>query len=221
MATQDLPSNAQDAANVLRALSPAELAGFGEIPGADLAIRIADTVQTATPGQLADASSKLSEGVQAARAHGFKQGTAGIEVKITRPNGEEVTCLLSEGARGKWLQQLPGYGKEKLNGASLLPWDDFEAVVKSLYNAIQDMSVRAGALQTDDAVLGQAYQIVTQGVRTYGGFSQVFFEPDGKGPGAGRRCSFLHLNWDASNHIYLCALFRASPAELNPISAPD
>jgi hypothetical protein len=115
MAQQDLSPQAQKALAAVQKLPQAEQAKVVEIISLDLATEIADEVQTSTPEKIAQASSAISDGIQAALARGFalasaragfKQitapdDTAAIEVKITRPNEEEVTCLLSEGARGK------------------------------------------------------------------------------------------------------------------------
>jgi hypothetical protein len=219
MAQQELSPNAKKAIAALNALPPTELAAVVAIASATLATKIRDAVPNSTSKKRAEASSKLVEGVQAARAHGFKQvrapdGTTAIEVKITRPNGEEVTCLLSEGARGKLYQELAGYGKNELQGATLLSHDDFEAVVESLDSTIRGQKVDNGVLQTEDAALKQAYQIVTKGVRRDGGFSWAVFDVDERGAVAGRRVGASDFWLGAGAYRDDCALFGAAPAEL-------
>jgi hypothetical protein len=181
------------------------------------AAEIAKKVSTARPEQLAEASSHIDEAVKTA-SHGFRQvtapdGTAAIEVKITRPNGEDVTCLLSEGARGKWYGDLADYGKDKLQGATLLSHADFEAVVDSLFQAINGQKVANGALQTEDQALKQAYQIVTEGVRWDGGFSWADFVLDSGGAVVGRRVDDIVISWHDRYSRGRCALFVSPPAE--------
>ena len=226
MAQQDLSPQAQSAITTLQELPPTEQAtvvrtislGLVRTISLGLAQRIWRAVKTATPTQLARASAHVVERGEAALAHGFREVTApddtkAIEVKITRPNGEEVTCLLSEGARGTSHRDLAGYGKKELNGASLLPHADFEAVVDSLCNAIQGMKVLDGALDTDDAVLKQAYQIVKKRVRRDAGVSHVCFVLDDGGAVAGRRIFGSDDFWNILAGRHSCALFGASPAE--------
>jgi hypothetical protein len=182
-----------------------------------LATKIADAAQTSTAAQLAEASSHIDEAVKTA-SHGFRQvtapdGTAAIEVKITRPTGEDVTCLLSEGARGKWYRDLADYGKDKLQGATLLSRNDFKAVVKSLYKAISGQKVANDALQIEDAALKQAYQIVTEGVRRDRGFSWAEFVLDSGGAVVGRRVARIVNCWYVRNFRFECALFVSPPAE--------
>jgi hypothetical protein len=173
---------------------------------------------TATPEKIAEASSKIVEGVKAALAHGFNQvtacdGTKAIEVKITRTNGEEVTYLLSEGARGTRYQELAGYGNHKLNGATLVSYLDFVAVVDSLLEAIRGLKEVRGVLQAEDAALKKAHQIVSEGVRRDGGFSWVVFDLDDRGAVAGRRIFGGGSGWVDGGYRCYCALFGASPAE--------
>ena len=219
MAQQDLSQKAQEAIAALNALPLTELEAVVAIASATLATKIRDAVPNSTSEKRAEASSKLVEGVQAARAHGFKQvtapdGTTAIEVKIMRPNGEEVTCLLSEGARGKLYQELRDYGKNELQGATLLSHDDFKAVVESLFSVIRGQKVDNGVLQTEDAALKQAYQIVTQGVRRDGGFSWAVFDLDEGGAVAAGRVWGSGDRWDVFDARAYWALFDAAPAEL-------
>jgi hypothetical protein len=217
MDQQQLSSDGRAALAAVQKLPPAEQARVVALVSTELAARIADAAPTSTPEKIAQASSAISDGIQAARAHGFREvkapdGTAAIEVKITRRNGEEVTCLLSEGARGKLYPDLAGYGKNELQGVTLLSHDDFKAVVESLYKAILGQGVVKGVLQTEDAALKQAYQIVTEGVRRDGGLSWVVFELDDEGAVAGRRVNGS-VCWDGCGHRSDCALFGAAPAE--------
>jgi hypothetical protein len=181
------------------------------------AAEIAKKVSTARPEQLAEASSHIDEAVKTA-SHGFRQvtapdGTAAIEVKITRPNGEDVTCLVSQGARGKWYRGLADYGRNELQGATLLSRNEFKAVVESLYKAISGQKVANGALQTEDQALKQAYQIVTEGVRRDEGFSWAEFVLDSGGAVVSRRVDGYDGFWDADSYRSLCALFVSPPAE--------
>jgi hypothetical protein len=162
--------------------------------------------------------SNQGSGQAISTTHGFKQGrapddTAAIEVKITRPNGEEVTCLLSEGAKGKVYSQLATYGKKDLKGATLLTHDDFKAVVDSLYSAIKGYTAVKDALQTEDQALQQAYIIVTEGVRRAGGFSWAKFDLDSGGAVVGRRVNDHDLYWRDGNTRFCCAAFVSPPAE--------
>jgi hypothetical protein len=214
---QQLSQAGEEALKAVKALPPAEQATVVSLASADLAAKIAQKVSTAPPEQLAKASSEIDQGIKTA-THGFKQvtapdGTAAIEVKITRPTGEDVTCLLSEGARGKWYGDLADYGKDKLQGATLLTHADFQAVVESLYKAINDQKVANDALQTDDAALKQAYQIVTEGVRRDGGFSWAEFVLDSGGAVAGRRVDGYDSSWHDPGPRLRCALFVSPPAE--------
>jgi len=218
MAQQDLSPKAQDAVTALKALSPTELARVVAIASTELAAKIAGAVQTATPAQLTEASSKIVEGVQATLDHGFKKvkapdGTDAIEVKITRPNGTEVTCLLSEGARGLLYSDLADYGRKKLAGATLRSGNDFKAVVDRLLNAINGQKPVNDVLQTEDEALNQAYKIVTQGVRRNLGFSWAVFNLDDTGAVAGRRIYDNAGFWYVLDDRGCCALFGASPAE--------
>lgn len=219
MAEQQLSSKAQLALAVVNSLSPEEQAEVVSLTSANLAAKIAGAVQTSTPAQRAEASSALVEEVQAALAHGFKKveaadGKAAIEVKIKRPDGTEETCLLSEGARGKLDDQLADYGKYELEGATLLSLADFRAVVKSLNSAIQGQKVVNGVLETEDTALNQAYQIVTQGVRTDGGCPRAVFDLDERGAVARYRVKDEFYPWGGNSARYYCALFGASPEEL-------
>jgi hypothetical protein len=214
---QQLSQAGEEALKAVKALPPAEQATVVSLASADLAAKIAQKVSTAPPEQLAKASSEIDQGIKTA-THGFKQvtapdGTAAIEVKITRPTGEDVTCLLSEGARGKWYGDLADYGKDKLQGATLLTHADFQAVVESLYKAINDQKVANDALQTDDAALKQAYQIVTEGVRRGGGFSWAKFDLDSGGAVVGRRVYADGYDWIDDDLRNGCALFVSPPAE--------
>ena len=216
---RQLSEQGQKVLRAFQKLSPQDQAEIIAQGATALAAEVAKAAPTAAPNTRAKASSKLVEGVQAARAHGFKQviapdGTAAIEVKITRPNGEEVTCLLSEGARGKLYQDLRDYGKNELRGATLLSHDDFKAVVESLFSVIRGQKVDNGVLQTGDAALKQAYQIVTKGVRRDGGFSWAVFDVDERGAVAGRRVCPRGYSWCGPDSRAYCASYRAAPAEL-------
>jgi len=215
---QQLSKDAQAVVEAFRSLSTIEKGTVVALASTDLAAEIAKKVSTASPAQLAEASLHIDEAVKTA-SHGFRQvtapdGTAAIEVKITRPNGEDVTCLLSEGARGKWYRDLADYGKDKLLGATLLSRNDFKAVVDSLYEAISGQKVANGALQIEDAALKQAYQIVTEGVRRDGGFSWAKFDLDSGGAVVGRRVDGLGRGaWYDYDFRFRCALFVSPPAE--------
>lgn len=215
MEQQQLSSKAQAAFISLNELQPEERKQV-----LALANQINDAASPAKPEQRAEASSKLVEGVQAACAHGFKQltapdGKAAIEVRITRSHGGKVTCLLSEGVRGKWYRELADYGRNELQGVTLLSQDDFKAVVESLYSAIRGQKVVKGVLQTDDAALKQAYQIVTEGLRRDGRwFSWARFDLDKEGAVAGRPVYGNGYAWRVRDYRNFCALFGALPAEL-------
>lgn len=216
MGQQELSPRATKALAAVQELPQAELAQVVAIASTDLANRISAVAENSTSAKRAKASAEVVEGVKAALAHGFKQVEApdeAIEVKITRPNGEEVTCRLSEGARDKRYEELAGYGKVKLQNATLLSLTDFDAVVESLYKAIKGKKVTNGALQTEDAALKQAYQIATEGVRTDGGFSRGVFDLDHGGAVAGRRFVDYDNRCSADGFRGFCALFGASPAE--------
>jgi len=156
---------------------------------------------------------------QITRAHGFKQvkapdGTAAIAVKITRPNGEQVTCLLSEGARDKKNQDLADYGKNELQGSALLPHADFKAVAERLFYAIRGRRLNRldwgpYVLRTRDAALKQAFRIVTEVVRRDGGESHVWFDLDRRNTVVGMKVSDLYR--DIGNGRDYAALYRASP----------
>jgi len=213
-----LSQEAEAALVAVNKLSADEQATVVSLTTANLAAKIAGAVQTATPEELTEASVALTQGVQETLNHVFKKvkapdGTDAIEVKITRPNGREVTCLLSEGARGVRNVELADYGREKLAGATLLSRDDFEAVVDSLLKAIKGQRPVNGVLQTEDEALNQAYKIVTQGVRRDGGFSWAVFDLDDTGAVAGRRFHGYGAYWSGYDRRFSCALFGASPAE--------
>jgi hypothetical protein len=178
---------------------------------------IHDAASTVPAEKLAQASSNFDEAVKTA-THGFKQvtapdGIAAIEVKITRPTGEEVTCLLSEGAKGILYSKLADYGKNQLTGASLLTQDDFEAVVTSLFNAIKGLKVVNKVLQTRDEALKQAYTIVTEGVRRDLGFSWAKFDLDSEGGVSGHYVDAYALSWYVNLYRFACAAFVSPPAE--------
>ena len=225
---QQLSQAGKVALDAFRELSTIEKGNFVALASTVLAAEIAKKVSTASPEQLAEASSKIDEAVKGTEgapqdiktaSHGFKQvtapdGTAAIEVKITRANGSEVTCLLSEGARGKWYRDLAAYGENELKGATLLSSDDFKAVVTSLFNAIKGQKVVDRVLQTEDEYLKKAYQIiVTEGVRRDGGFSWAEFDLDSGGAVVGRRVDGFGSVWLDPAARCGCALFVASPAE--------
>lgn len=217
MDQQLLSSKAQAALAAVNDLSQEEQEKVVLLTSANLAAKIAGAVQPSTPEQRTEASSKIRDGIQAALAHGFKQvkardGTAAIEVEITRPTGIKVTCLLSEGARGKWYRDLADYGKNELKGVTLLSREDFTAVVEHLFDAIKSHRVVKDVLQTEDAALEQAYQIVTQGVRRVGGFSWAVFKLDEGGAVADRRVDAAD-HWRGHLTRFFCALFGASLAE--------
>ena len=87
-------------------------------------------------------------------------------------------------------------------------------MVDRLFDAIKDRRVVCGALQTDDAALQKAYQIVTEGVRiAVGYFSWAEFDLDEGRAVAGRRVHDVGRHWHDSDDRSLCALFGASPAE--------
>jgi hypothetical protein len=75
------------------------------------------------------------------------------------------------------------------------------------------MKVLDGALDTDDAVLKQAYQIVKERVRRDAGVSHVCFVLDDGGAVAGRRIFGSDDFWNILAGRHSCALFGASPAE--------
>ena len=215
--SQQLSVAGHNALNAVKNLPLAEQATVLSFLSAHLAAEIAQKVSTAGSEQLGRASSEIVQGIETA-SHGFKQvtapdGTAGIEVTITRPNGEEVKILLSEGAIGKLHRELADYGNKELNGATPLPREDFEAVVDRLFQAIQGLKVVDGVLGTNDAVLQRAYEIVTAGVRRAYGFSWAVFDVAGGGAVVGRRVIAHALYWPggADNEEKESALFVASP----------
>jgi hypothetical protein len=216
------PTLSQDARAALAAVQQLPEAVQAKLPGIislDRANPISAAAEKSTPAQLAEASAQLVEGVKAARAHGFKQvtapdGTKAIEVRTKRINGEEVTRLLSEGARDKLFTELKDYGKDKLGDATLLSTADFWAVAGSLHWAIKGMKVANGALQTEDAALKQAYQIVTQGVRTKDGYSISCFDLDDGGVVGGSGYGGVDGCEDGvEEFVNFCALFGAAPAK--------
>jgi|GEM_PF-2362802 len=154
--------------------------------------------------------------------HGFKlvplaDGQPGIEATIIRPDGNQVTIQLCEGARGQGQAGLEQYGKNNLKGAPLISREDFVAVVDSLLKAIKGFTVPDGALQTEEKALKKAYQIVTEGVWRDGGFSWAEFDEfDDKGGVSGRRVfGFSVHSWQAHARAYrlCCAAFVSPPAE--------
>jgi hypothetical protein len=209
---QQLSEAGKNALKAVNALPPAERAIV-----LALAAKIALKVPTAPSEQIGKASSEIEQGIKTA-SHGFKQvtapdDTAAIEVKITRPTGEEVTILLSEGARVKLSRELADYGKNELKGATLLTREDFKAVVDSLFQAINGLKEVNCVLQTEDAALKQAYEIVTAGVRRADGFSRAVFDVDGGGAVVGRRVSVNAGFWGADSSHFYCAAFASPPAE--------
>jgi hypothetical protein len=204
---QQLSEAGKNALKAVKALPPAEQA----IIVLALAAKIAQKVSTAGSEQIGKSSSEIEQGIKTA-SHGFKQVTAAIEVKITRPTGEEVTILLSEGARGKLYRELADYGKNELKGATLLTREDFEAVVYSLFEAIKGLKVVKGALQTKDAALKQAYNIVKDGVRAADGFWWGKFDLDSGGAVVGQRVHVHDGGWGDSFRDD-CAAFASPPAE--------
>jgi hypothetical protein len=150
--------------------------------------------------------------------HGFKlvtlaDGQPGIEATITRPDGNQVTIQLCEGAKGEPYVDLKEYGKNNLKGATLISREDFVAVVDSLLKAIKGFRVPDGVLQTEDEALKKAYQIVTEGVRRDGGFSWAEFEFDDKGGVSGRRVGGFDSLWRVDVFRDRCAAFVSPPAE--------
>jgi hypothetical protein len=215
--SQQLSVAGQNALNALKDLPLAEQATVVSFASAHLAAEIAQKVSTAGSEQLGKASSEIEQGIKTA-SHGFKQVTApdvtaAIEVKITRPTGEEVTILLSEGARGKLYRELADYGKNELKGATLLTREDFKAVVDSLFQAINGLKVVNCVLQTEDAALKQAYKIVRAGVRRAYGFSWTVFDVDGGGAVVGRRVLVNDYDWHRTIDRNHCAAFASPPAE--------
>ena len=222
MDQQQLSSDGRAAFEAFNRLSIEEKGNFVALASTVLAGAISRKGSTATPEVLAEASSAITDGLQAARAHGFKQviapdGTAAIEVKITRANGEEITCLLSEGARDKWYRELADYGKNELQGVTLLSRADFEAVVESLYNAIRGQTVIEDwphlLLQTEDAALKQAVAIVTEGVRKSKGALWAIFYSDDRGAVVGWRVDGVDGIFGGYSFWKVCGLFGASSAE--------
>ena len=221
---QPLSPQGKAAIESINALSLEEHGKVVSLASVELAARIAKVVGTANPEARAEASSSVASSVLAAAApaisntHDFKlvsapDGTAAIEVTITGRNGAEITCLLSEGARGKSPHEVAGYGTEKLKGATLLSREGFHAVVDSLFEAIKGKRVVDGDLQTEDLAVRKAYQIVNEGVRTRGHYLWARFDFDNGGAVVGRRVDGYDGYWDAYYFRDSCAAFVAPPAE--------
>jgi hypothetical protein len=216
MDQRDLSPKANADLAAVQNLPQAKQVELAESVSAGLASRIDGEAQTATPEECAKASLQIREGIQAARDHGFGKfkapdGTDAITVKITRSDGTEVTCLLSKGASGKRSVDLAGYGHANLNGASLLTRVDFEAVVVLLFGVIKGQKVVHRGLQTKDAALQDAYEIVTRGVRWNGGFSKAVFKNDDSGAVASCCVDDDPLFWYDNDHPRDYALFSFAP----------
>jgi len=212
MGKQRLSRQDQEGLAAENQLPAGETATPVELASARLATQIEGAVQTATPEKPTKASAALTQLVQAALDHGFKQvtahdGTDAIEVKITRDNGQEVTCLLPNGAKGMPYERLAEYGSDRLAGATILSHDDFKAVVVSLFNALKALNG-----QSVDEALYQARKIVTQGVRSGIGFSWAVFHEDVRGTVTGFT-PYASISLCDINNRNCRALFGAVPAE--------
>jgi hypothetical protein len=153
--------------------------------------------------------------------HGFSlvqdpEGKPAIQVNISRAGTEEITCLLTGGARRKHFSDLSNHGWTKLKGASLLTHDDFKNVVGLLLLEINGLKVVDGALLTEDSALKEAYRMVTEGVRSNQGFSQATFEFDEGGVVANRPVNFKKVEWFDYDPIETGAIFGRSNEESTP-----
>ncbi len=150
--------------------------------------------------------------------HGFKSvtladGKPGIEATITRPDGNQVTIQLCEGARGERYADLTKYGEEQLKGAILISHEDFEAVADSLLEAIKGLAVLDGVLQTGDEALKKAHKILEEGVARDIGVSCAKFESNDMGGVSGRQVPVLGIFWTEDGYRSVCAGFFYPPAE--------
>ncbi len=110
---QQLSPQAQAALTAVKALSPAEQGKLVSLVVTDLAAEIAKKVPTASPEQLAEASSKIDEGVKGTEAAPSATTTSPAVSEIKRVddhqavvgkisvNGQQLDTLLSEGSFNK------------------------------------------------------------------------------------------------------------------------
>jgi hypothetical protein len=149
---QQLSPQAQAALTAVKALSPAEQGKLVSLVVTDLAAEIANKVSTASPEQLAKASSKIDEGVkgnEAARSVTTSPAVAELKSvdghqavvgKIT-VNGQQLDTLLSEGAFNKSRADQHEYAA-KLH-CRMATRAENRAYVDSLLTKEEDKSINA------------------------------------------------------------------------------